>query len=135
MKFCMPHWQALRKAIDDRGLTALISKDGATATQRLKAELQEAPERETFDPLMSAHWGIVNNALRFLEAAGGKGAALNLLGGEICPVCECNRAHEQTCTDPKCGLDKKAGYDWMVDRAADDSLERARTLGLAPRPV
>ena len=127
----MGHWNALKKAIDDRGLSGFVAKDGKVAVQQMIQQIESSQETKgNFDPLMAAHWAIAGNAMDYLGRAGGPGAALRMLGGDICPVCELNEAHRQTCTDPKCRLDKERGYDWMIDRAAEDSLERAREYGL-----
>jgi hypothetical protein len=85
MKFCMPHWDALRKAIDDRGLTHLVAKDGATATANMAAELTGQKTAQHYDPLMDAHWMITGNALKM--------GGLYLMtadpdGNEYCPLCE-----------------------------------------------
>jgi len=99
---------------------------------------EERAGKDTFDPLMSAHWAIATNAMQTLERAGVN--PLYLLnddasapaGRNTCPLCELNFLHKQGCTDPRCVLDKERGYDWMIDRAADDSLKQARDYGLVP---
>lgn len=148
MKFCEHHWSQLRARIDDRGLTHLIAKNGRVAVEQMAQQLQERDvTKETFDPLMSAHWAIAGNVNEFLASAGMN--PLYLLGGgeedkvdarygpkyegrtwPRCPLCYINLAHEVSCTDPKCRLPKEGGYDWMLDRAADESLQRARELKL-----
>jgi hypothetical protein len=45
-----------------------------------------------------------------------------------CSLCYLNLAHELTCTG--CDLPKINGFDYMLDRAADDSLAQAKKLGL-----
>ena len=131
MRFCESHWSKLRKAIDDRGLTPFVAKDGHVAMAQMVKQVEENHAgKDTFDPLMGAHWAISCNVMDFLGRAGGPSAALRMLTGDICPLCEINEAHERTCTDPLCKLDKKVGYDWMIDRAADDALDRAREYGL-----
>jgi hypothetical protein len=47
-----------------------------------------------------------------------------------CPLCYLNLAHELTCTDRRCHLPKVAGYDWMLDRAVKDAVEKADELGV-----
>jgi hypothetical protein len=49
-----------------------------------------------------------------------------------CPLCYLGLAHEVSCTDERCELPKVNGYDWMIDRAADDAAERWRQIGNAP---
>lgn len=133
MKFCTGHWHRLRKAVDDRGLTPFIANDGRTAIAQMVKQIETRDDtKATFDPLISAHWAIVGNVMDTLGRAGEPSAALHMLTGDICPLCEINEAHEQTCSDPSCRLDKKAGYDWMIDRAAEDALGKARAYGLVP---
>lgn len=161
MKFCQDHWNAMRQAVEDRGLSGLVAKDGAAAVAQVEEELLERwATRETFDPLMSMHWAIATNAMRAIEASGGSPLYLMTSGDEDpvdveairtaqpdradvdsfqgrtwprCPLCYVNLAHEITCAHLGCELDKKRGYDWMIDRAAVDALERARALGLTPK--
>jgi hypothetical protein len=147
----MPHWEQLRKAIDDRGLTPFTAKDGKVAVAQLAKQVQEnRAGKDTFDPLMGAHWAIAGNAMRFLEGAGVNPLYLMAGGPEDpvdvskagekyagrtwprCPLCYLNLAHELTCTHVKCGLDKERGYDWMIDRASDEALAQARQFGLVP---
>lgn len=150
MQFCSAHWAALRKAIDDRGLTPFVPKDGASAVQQMTTQLREGGEsKQTFDPLMAAHWAIVNNVMGFIDRTGNSPLYLMTGGPEDpvegypgfegrtwsrCPLCYINLAHEISCTEQKCQLDKKAGYDWMIERAAEDSLTRAREFGLVGTP-
>jgi hypothetical protein len=148
MRFCTPHWTKLREAIDSRGLTPFIAKDGKVATKQLIKQLEDQDvTKATFDPLMSAHWAIAGNTMSLIDQTGNN--PLYLLAGEEapedpvkgypgfesrtwprCPLCYINLAHEVSCTNPKCMLDKQHGYDWMIERAADDALARAREFGL-----
>lgn len=143
MKFCARHWAAMRKAVDDRGLTPLVAAGGEKAARKMESELHERTQtRENFDPLMSMHWAIAGNAMDMLGRAGIN--PLYLLaaddrsappGRSTCPLCELNYLHKTSCTDARCVLDKEHGYDWMIDRAADDVLTTARELQLAPPPA
>jgi hypothetical protein len=145
----MDHWNQLRAAIDSRGLTPFVARDGKVAiAQAAKQITENRSGKDTFDPLMGAHWAIAGNATDFMGRAGMNPLYLLSDGPEDpvdvkragaqyagrtwprCPLCYLNLAHELTCTDPKCGLDKQRGYDWMIERAADDSLAQAREYGL-----
>jgi len=152
MKFCQDHWNLLRQRIDDRGLTHLIAKDGSVAAEQMATQIQERDvTKETFDPLMSAHWAIAGNVMSFLKDAGMNPLYLMSAGEEDkcdgrygpkhegrpwprCPLCYINFAHEVSCTDAKCTLDQERGYDWMLDRAADEALDKARELKLVGLP-
>lgn len=146
MKFCESHWQKLRNAIEARGLTPFIAKDGTVAAAQMAKQVEEQRSgKHTFDPLMQAHWAVAGNVMDYIGATGNNPLYLMTSGPEDpvvghagyegrtwsrCPLCYINLAHEISCTDPKCQLDKQAGYDWMVDRAAEDSLASAREFGL-----
>lgn len=85
MKFCDAHWQTLRTAINDRGLSHLIAKDGQTAMESAVAELNGQQTDAQYDPLMSATYMIYGNAMRM--------GGLYLMttdehGNEYCPLCE-----------------------------------------------
>lgn len=152
MRFCQDHWDRLRQAIHKRGLGSLIAPTGETAVAQMAAELEagEGPTPTTFDPLMSAHWAIANNVMETMQRAGANPLYLMasdetsqdpvdpaIYGAEHdgrtwprCPLCYLGLAHEVSCNDPRCKLPKIDGYAWMIDRAADDALEKARELGL-----
>lgn len=84
MKMCAPHWDELRRAIDDAGMGHLVNKSGEELFDRsIQPELEGEPAK--FDPLFSAAMAIYSNAIQ----AGG----LYLMtakedGTEYCPVCE-----------------------------------------------
>jgi hypothetical protein len=148
VRFCEDHWERLRVAIEDRGLAHLIAPDGAVAAEQMADQLKRAAAGEepgtavNYDPLMAAHWAIANNVMTQLGSN-----SLYLMGGgpedpvtghgpkydgrtwPRCPLCYINLAHEVSCTDPACTLDKEHGYDWMIARAADDQAEHVAQLG------
>ena len=141
----------MRRAVDDRALTHLVARDGAKAIENVVGEINGAQPTETFDPLMSMHWAIATNVSQFLSQSGMNPLYL-MAGGpddpedqvdparhgekyrgrtwSRCPLCYINLAHEVSCTDADCQLDRERGFDWMIARAADDSLQRARELRL-----
>jgi hypothetical protein len=146
LRFCQEHWDRLREAIQQRGLGDLIAQDGARAAENIKAQLEGDRSIRSYDPLMDAHWAIVNNVFAVIDKAGGN--PLYLMGDDKtpedpvegygpeydgrtwprCPLCYLNLAHEMTCSDPRCALEQKDGYDWFIDRAADDQVARAQEL-------
>lgn len=146
MNMCMKHWTAMRKAVDDRALTHLVARDGATAVAHITAELAgSATEAETFDPLLAMLWSISGNIGNMIANVGGNPLYFMTQGPEDpvtgyvgyegrtwphCPVCYINLAHEVSCREAHCGLARVDGYDWVICRAADDALDKARTLGL-----
>jgi hypothetical protein len=147
MGICQDHWDRLRADIEERGLSHLVAPSGVIAAEQMKAQLESGGDSPTsFDPLQAAFWAILTNAGRMLEDWG-PGTALYVMtdGDEDpiedrpgyegrtwprCAICYLSLAHEITCTEPRCTLPKVNGYDWMLDKAADGSLERAKELGL-----
>ena len=125
MKFCQDHWDRLRAAIAARGLSDLVAKGGERAVRNLKSELEDGPSFVNFDPLMGAHWAIVNNSMDVLGLAV---MAPDEDGNDRCPLCLLNEWHEVACADPTCPLPKVNGYDGWIDRAADDMRAKADKL-------
>lgn len=111
MKFCMPHWDELRKAISDRGLDHLVAKDGKAAMAMMMDEIKKQDlDSSNFDPLMAAHNAIAAHAI---EQGG-----LYLLTDDYCPLCELKK-HKG---NPK---------EW-IDGASNECLELARKMKLVP---
>jgi hypothetical protein len=120
MKFCQPHWDALRAAIEARGLGGLVAANGRDAHARMVAELKGTDEPADFDPLMSAHWMIVNRALEM--------GGLYLMTGDYCPICEVLKHHPADCGEPSCTPETLTRY-W-IDGPAEAALVHAREAGL-----
>lgn len=113
MKFCLPHWDKLRKAISDRGLDSLNSKGGQEAAERM--------QKGAFDPLMNAHNAIVGNAL---DHQGGGFALMtaNEDGSDRCPLCYL----ASMC--PECQPCEH--FEKWIEFAADEQKKAALSLGL-----
>ena len=125
VKFCQAHWDKLREAIRARGLYELVAADGTEAVRRTMSELGSVRSKSNFDPLMAAHWAIVNNVM-----AGPAGLAImmqNEDGSDRCPLCFIRDDHLARCAVPGCEV---KDFDWMIERASDDSLSYAKELGL-----
>ena len=112
MKMCQHHWDMLRKAINERGLSSFVSKSGEVAVESLK--------ENKFEPLLGAHNAITMNTL---STVGLSIMAPNEDGTETCPICFLMSC---PCDDPECS--KK--YEGWINRAADDQVDIARELGL-----
>jgi hypothetical protein len=81
MKMCQPHWEQLRKAIDERGLSGFINKSGEAATVEITSQIHGTEDKDRpYDPLLAANFAIWSNALK----CGG----LYLMSGGYCPLCE-----------------------------------------------
>ena len=115
IKFCIPHWDALRDEIENkRGLAQLVSRSGKEAVARITdpASPERNPLGETGDPLMDAHNMILGNAMKFLSEAGAPPMWIftaNEDGSEKCPLCVVS-----DCRDPECknGCQKR-GTEWI----------------------
>lgn len=146
MKFCTDHWTRLRQAIADRGMDGLVPRSGVEAVTALKDELTQGRKPSNFEPLMAAHWAIAGNANDAIARAGGNPLYLMSGGPEDpvtgypgyegrtwprCPLCYINLVHEVSCKGGACRLPQIGGYDWMIERAADDALVTWRELNAA----
>lgn len=120
MKFCQPHWDTLRVAIDSRGLSALIAESGEQAISNTLSELNNGPTIDNFDPLMSAMWAIVRN-LSDIDSS--------ILFMDDCPLCFGNREHAKGCADPSC-TGGATYFDMWIERAADDQVVEWKKRGL-----
>lgn len=148
MMFCDRHWEMLKSEIDQQNLSDLIAPDTETIVA-MEADYFQREERTkvNFDPMMFAFWNISSNVFDYLSRAGGDPMYLLaspeadiheshtsrkswLDKGGYCPVCEISLLHEEACNDPRCTLTKENGYDWMIERGAEEARNRARELEL-----
>jgi hypothetical protein len=139
VRFCPEHWEALRAAIDARGLGSLVADSGEQAASNLAAEMEQGSTVDNFDPLMGAHNAIMSRAID--EIAGRyQQNALMLMANEddpavtwpTCPVCAltwCHEEHNRICEKPGC--DYPAEFDWdheMINGAADHMVKTWQEL-------
>lgn len=117
MRFCPNHWDALRAAIEQRGLSGFVADSGEKAMANIERSLEENTVTiDSFDPLMGAHWGLV---ARLSEAAG-----YPLLFIDGCPVCLGNEEHVKGCQDKDCEFT----FDTWIELAADEQLSILREI-------
>jgi hypothetical protein len=109
MQMCRPHWQDLKAAIEVRGLSHLIAKDGKAAAEQMMRQASGDASPRDFDPLMTAHTAI---ASAFIRDVG-----LTAFEGEKCPLCEVEKSRE--------GL----AENW-IEGSTDDVLAHAKQVGL-----
>lgn len=130
MRFCQSHWDKLRAAIDARGLTPLVAKNGREAAGRV-ARREKAGHviLDDYDPLLEAHNMILGEALRI--------AGIELLVSDLCPVCEAvlhlSACPTGTCTPaPGATVEERAAAaeKMWIDAPADAALAFAREKGL-----
>jgi hypothetical protein len=111
MQFCQDHWDRLRAAIDEKGLSALVPDDGAKAAAAMRERLSGADTTvDNFDPLLGAMFAILANLAELFGPV--------VILDPACPLCKANQAHDEQCLYPgNCTFE---GYDYMLARAADD---------------
>lgn len=147
MRICQDHWDRLREKIEAAGLKSLVSDSGHEVAEKMKRELEGQDDLSTFDPLMGSHWAVVNNSLDYVSRANPH-APLYIMGDSDspedpvdpkmfgdeyagrtwprCPLCYLNLAHEVSCKG--CELPQEGGFDWMLDRAVQDQVDRWKEL-------
>lgn len=122
MRMCKPHWAMMREAVEARGMSGLIAKDGKQAIDDAVADINREPDpkHERFDPLMSMNWHWSGIALK----AGG----LGMMGqgpesndGHYCPICELASHYDDFKPEAEIG------------NVADQMLDFARGEGLVPK--
>lgn len=123
MKFCQPHWDSLRTAINARGLEYLVAANGRDAHARAVAELEGRGEAADFDPLMTAHNMILSHAMDWVGLA--------LFTGDFCPVCELLKVYPPI---PE-GHRYKTNDSYLIDGPADVVLEMAKEAKLFPPAI
>ncbi len=137
MQFCPSHWDALKKAIDNAGLSTLIAVDGKRAMQNLASEATEGLTVDNFDPLMAAHNAILANAMDLAKERY-HADPLGMMFDDpahperACPICYLNSLHahhDEHCTQPNC--DYPRGYTWdeyFITHAVEGAAEQWREL-------
>lgn len=129
MKMCQQHWDTLRLKIKQRGLGDFCPASFDEAVDRMKSQAETKDlTAENFDPLMSAHNMILQNAMTTIHAIGANPLMLFADDPEHpeweCPICCLNwlsAEHDKNCFDPECTKPKGLTYDDWLDMAADGS--------------
>ncbi len=125
MKFCIPHWEEVKAAIQMRGLQPLVSKNGEQVIDRMMANLNG--NTQVRDPLANVTFAIYTEALRtgglYLMGA-------DEYGNEFCPLCELDK---HAIDDKGNRPEPKASVQW-INGSCDAELESCKNLGLVPPP-
>jgi len=119
MMMCQEHWDRLRRAIDERGLSHLIARDSKRALEALTKEAEGTAGPNDYDPFMAANWAIMSQALK----CGGLYLMEDGPDGPYCPLCEAAKHGGE-------GTDR----EWIIG-SCDYQLEYARSIGLAAKRV
>lgn len=84
MRICDKHWLMCWDAVQDRGLSSLVTTDPEiAAANMMQNEIVDDPS--TFDPMMSLHWHFTNQALQY---GGPYLLSPDADGNQHCPLCE-----------------------------------------------
>ena len=124
---CQDHWDRMRRAIDDRGLGALVPDSGELAREVVARELAGERSIDTFDPLMNAFFMIMSKTLEYFGPWVLAAADEHRSG---CLLCFMNEKHEHECKG--CDLPTVKAFDHWIDKAADAS--KAEWLKRAEAP-
>lgn len=121
MQMCEKHWTMLREAIEARGLTPFIAKDGQEAMQQAIDQIEG--DDTHYDPLAASNWLITGRALEM--------GGLYLMSGDYCPVCEVMKHMSQTPIVPG---GPPAGEAWVekhwIEGPADAALAECVRRGM-----
>lgn len=80
MQHCQEHWDKLRKGLEDRGLSSLISKNGEAVAKNLIERRTQGDTKDTYDPLMDIFFMHFGKAVEMFNTT-----ALTEEFG--CPIC------------------------------------------------
>lgn len=120
MQFCQPHWDSLKGAIDERGISRFIAPDGAAAGKEAAAQIEGTTDPKVApDPLMQAHWMITG---RVLDIVG-----LGLMNNECCPICAIDEGHCPLC-EVEHGAGAGSALAW-IHGCTDDILAEFQEKG------
>jgi hypothetical protein len=133
VRFCQPHWDAIRAALDERGMTDLIASSGARAVVNTARDYEAGHTTlATFDPLMGAHWAIVN---RVMEVVGLSILSPNEDGTDRCPICYAREHHASTeCPGPPDCLVDDEWFEAWIPSVADHMVAEWERLKAGEQP-
>lgn len=129
MRMCMRHWEMLKQAVVDRGLSAMISDGGEELVARLASQQEEGITVDNFDPLMYAMTVIIEQSIGYASEAAGQAGVDEITAdnniGLGCPLCFLDMKHKPLCDDEAC-----TGFDEWTQRGADAALQRCEGMKL-----
>lgn len=147
MNWCVEHWEALRKQIEELGLSDLSMQSGAQAAAAMADQIERKKVTiANFDAMTFAWANINSNAMAILANAGGDPLywlappetpedpvvgykrAKEGLTWPRCPICYMSLAHELTCDGRNCSLPLERGYDYMLKEGAKSAKAKADEL-------
>jgi len=124
MNICQRHWEDLRKKVDERGMSHLVSSNGEEAMARTLAQLNNEDTSDDWDPLMAAFFAIGQWALNRMGLA--------VLQPGFCPLCQVQRSFENVKLLPEFDPEQHKDAEWWMNNCMDAMLDHARECGLVP---
>lgn len=123
------------KAVDDRGIKNLVSKNQDVVNARIEASEQYGLlHRQSFDPVIVIITVVTEALVAILMTSNRLNDLSRMAQSGGCPLCFMNKVHDSVCSDAHCKLIRESAYDCLISEVADFSLEQARLLKLAPLP-
>lgn len=120
---CDRHWDALRRAVEARGLWPLVACGPTEVMRRMQHEVTHGPSRESFDPMMEAYSTILCDVIEITDR---EVLQLNDDGSERCAICFLVQVIQHETASEECG----SAMEGWLEIGADRALARARELGL-----
>lgn len=117
MRICTAHWDALKKAIADRGIGHLGSKNSRQLHIAVVSEFEGRGAENEYDPLLACHFMVTGEALKVYGLV-----MLDPTAGWNCPIC-------RFMEDARLACERE-----FIDGPADAALKHCRDLGLVPTP-
>lgn len=153
MKICAIHWSAMRKKVDDLGLSPFVAGSGEEALARTVANLERVaqterpPDKENWDPLMSMNWNFIAKAMNIsglgILSARRSEDGMPANDGQYCPLCVARAsfdAHNTAtgrCLDSECTVQINPGEspwdDLWIGDCGDAMFDHAIAFGLIQR--
>lgn len=122
MQCCPKHWEMLEKALEERGMGALISHTPEEANRRFKHAQSRDSYKELNDPLMEA---FLLQASQLMKYGVPETLLNNAKGNQICPVCIAMTLTQDSTPE-------HTEQHW-TSGLADHMLETYRTRGDVPK--
>lgn len=124
MNICQHHWDKLRAAVEERGMSHLVAQSGEQAADDFVAQLEGRSTIKNWDPLMAA-WSN-------LGRVGLKRCGLAAFNPDFCFLCEVQKSFDQVKTTAEFNPERHRDADWWIASCMDAMLSYARGQGLMP---
>jgi hypothetical protein len=128
VKWCRDHWDAIRKAVADRGMEHLAAPSAEQAHADFAAQLEG--EEERFDPVMGSMWRLTHRVLENVSISQGPAAVLSAFGDpDWCPMCAVQQSYEEYLRSGQ-KVDGALDAQGWITNTVDSALAHARESGI-----